>query len=228
MSEQDVKVEKTVNDNSLSEQELNYKIIGTGSTGNCVLIENVMVDCGLPYIRIKDALYETDILLLTHKHTDHILKSTFEKIRREFPNIIVIANYEVAYLYDVDIICNENLPVEVEDYTFTPFRGEHGDTLCYGYTWEVKGLDIIYATDMSDFHNAPDKKYDYLFLESNHDKLKLNAVKSSYKAKKTYGYDVYTSSLRHCSTQKCKGFYFSHRRDKSSPLIELHMSSRFY
>lgn len=207
---------------------LNYKIIGSGSSGNCVVIENIMVDCGLSYSKIKESLYDVDILLITHKHSDHIKNTTFERIREEFPNITVIANYEVAYLYDVDIICNENVPVEVEDYIILPFRGEHGDVLCYGYTWSFNGLEIIYATDMNNFNLAPDKEYDYLFLESNHDEHKLNAVESRYKGIKNYGYDVYASSMRHCSTQRCKGFYFTHRRSKDSPLIELHISSRFY
>lgn len=208
--------------------ELDYEVIGSGSTGNCVRIENIMVDCGLPYNKIKEALYDVDILLITHKHTDHIKKTTYERIREEFPNITVVSHYEVAYLYDIDIICNENMPIEIDDYIIIPFRGEHGNVLCYGYTWTVNDLDIIYATDMSNFDLAPDKKYDYLFLESNHDINKLNAVESSYKGRKTYGYDVYASSLRHCSTQKCKGFYFTHRKSKDSPLIELHISSRFY
>lgn len=208
--------------------ELNYEILGSGSSGNCVVIENVMVDCGLPYLAIKDKLYDVDILLITHKHSDHIVASTYKKIRQNFPNITVIANYEVAYLYDVDIVCNENVPVSYGGYEFIPFRGEHGDVLCYGYTWKFEDLEIIYATDMSNFDLAPDKQYDYLFLESNHDEHKLNAIESYYKGKKKYGYDVYASSMRHCSTQRCKGFYYTHRKSKESPLIELHISSRFY
>lgn len=209
-------------------KELNYEIIGTGSSGNCVVIENIMIDCGLPFSSLKDALYDVDILLITHKHTDHIKERTYERIRKEFPNITTVSNYEVAYLYDVDIVCNEKVPFEVGEYIITPFRGEHGSVLCYGYTWTVNGNDVIYATDMSNYNFAPDREYDYLFLESNHDEHKINAIESRYKGRKMYGYDVYASALRHCSTQKCKGFYFTHRKSKDSPLIELHMSSRFY
>lgn len=207
---------------------LDYKIIGSGSSGNCIVIENVMIDCGLPFISIKESLYDIDVLLITHKHSDHIKDSTYNRIRKEFPNIITIANYEVAYKYDVDMICNEGVPVEAAGYIFLPFRGEHGDVLSYGYCWEYDDQKIIYATDMNNFDNAPDIKFDYLFLESNHDEHKINAIESYYKGKKKYGYDVYASAHRHCSTQKCLGYYYAHRKNKDSKLIELHKSSRFY
>lgn len=183
-----------------------------------------MVDCGLSYNQIKENLYDIDYLLITHKHSDHINPRTYKRIREEFPNIITIANYEVAYEYDVDIICNAGIPVEIDFYKFIPFEGNH-DVLTYGYTWEKDGLSIIYATDMTNFDNAPQKKYDYLFLESNHDERKLNAV---YGKRKKYGYDAYLAGKRHCSTQKCLGFYYMNRRNKESELIELHKSQRFY
>lgn len=205
-------------------KELEYTIIGSGSSGNCVVIENIMVDCGLPYKKIADYLYDIDYLLLTHIHSDHINSKTFNRIREEFPNITVIGNYEVAYLYDIDIICNANVPVEIDLYKFIPFEGEH-NVLVYGYTWQRKGFEIIYATDMNNFENAPDQKYDYLFLESNHDEKKLNAVAGKTRQ---YGYDVFRAGKRHCSTQKCLGYYYAHRRNKNSQLIELHKSKRFY
>lgn len=205
-------------------EKLEYNIIGSGSSGNCVRIENVMIDCGLPYSKIKNDLYDTDYLLLTHRHTDHINKATFNKIRLEFPNITVIANYEVAFRYDVDIICMEGQPFTVGEYVFTPFSGEH-NVLVYGYTWKCKGNDVIYATDMNNFDNAPDQKYDYLFLESNHDEHKLNAVRN---AGRDYGYNIYLAAKRHCSMQKSWAYYFTHRRDKKSVYVELHKSERFY
>lgn len=204
---------------------LDYTIIGSGSSGNCVVIGgNVMVDCGLSYDKIEDYLYDIDILLLTHIHSDHINPRTFERIRLEFPNIVVIGNYEIAYLYDVDIIANKNKPINVGLYTFVPFEGFH-DVLVYGFTWEKDGLSIIYATDMANFNNAPEKQYDYLFLESNHDEKKLNAVRGKTKQ---YGYNAYACGKRHCSTQKCLAFYFMFRRNEESELIELHKSKRFY
>lgn len=204
--------------------KLDYNIIGSGSSGNCVRIENVMIDCGLPYAKIKNDLYNTDYLLITHKHTDHLNLATFNKIRREFPNITVISNYEVAFKVEVDVIMAEHQTLQVGAYEFTSFPGKH-DVVTFGYTWQCNGNDIIYATDMTNFDNAPDQKYDYLFLESNHDEHKLNAVKNSTHK---YGYNVYKAGKRHCSMQKSWAYYFTHRKSDESVYIELHKSERFY
>lgn len=191
-----------------------------------MVIENVMVDCGLPFKHLKEYLYDVDYLLITHTHQDHIKPSTFNAIRKQFPNITTISNYEVASKYKIDEIVDIGFEHEIGEYTFEPFTGEH-DVLVYGYVWKVGDIQIIYATDMNNFLNAPDIKYDLLFLESNHDIKKLKAAKRS-NMKRKYGYDVFASGQRHCSTQKCRAFYFMRRRDKDSKLVELHQSSRFY
>ena len=64
-----------------------------------------------------------------------------------------------------------------------------------------------------------------VFLESNFDERKLKEQAKRYRR---HGYDPYLSVTRHLSTQKCKEFYFVHRRNEDSKLIELHQSHRFY
>lgn len=213
---------------------LDYKVIASGSKGNCVAIENVMVDCGVPFKKIKDVLYDIDVLLITHRHSDHISLSTYKHIRKDFPNITVITNEDVSDLLegDVDEIINIREPVEAFGYEFHAFNCVH-DVMAYGYYWRWENeetgetADIIYATDTRDFRFAPrEMKFDYLFLESNHDERKLNAIK--HNARRQFGYDAYAGGKRHASTQICKGYYYMHRRDKDSELIELHKSERFY
>ena len=224
---QTFKNHNVLNDTDKKDTELDYHIIGSGSSGNCVRIENVMIDIGLPYKYIKDDLYKTDIILITHCHSDHIKDNVFNRIRKEFPDIQIVGNHQVASRYELNYICNENTPFCIKGIEFLPFLGKH-NVLCYGYIWKAKGYDIIYCTDSSDFDNSPDDmKYDYLFLESNHDQKKLAAIQKSGMYRK-YGYNAYESGLRHCSTQRCMAFYYEHRKSKDSVLIELHKSERFY
>ena len=128
----------------------------------------------------------------------------------------------------MDIVIEQGDEEEVGEYVFEAFEAIH-DVVNSGYCWTVEKddekYDIIYCTDSKDFRYAPDRQYDYLFLESNHDENIINAIKNP---RKKYGYDVIKNASRHCSTQRAKGFYYKHRRSKESEFIELHKSSRFY
>jgi ribonuclease BN (tRNA processing enzyme) len=202
---------------------LKYKILSSGSHGNCVIINDVMVDCGIPYKKMRNDLYDIRYLIITHIHSDHMKLDTLLQIMRNFPRIQVIGNYEVHQAAMVNHIANAGHKIETEDYIFTPFECFH-DVLTYGYTWEYEGNRIIYCTDTSSMDNAPDDQYDYFFLESNHDESKLEQARSQKKGR----YDPYMSGKRHLSTQAAKTFFYMHRRSKDSEFIELHKSSRFY
>ena len=200
---------------------IDYTVIASGSRGNAVLIEDVLVDIGVPFKALKEYLYNVKYIIIKHIHSDHLRLATYKKIKQLFPNIVFIANWEVASKVEIDYLVNAGYPLTVGEYTFAPFELIH-DVLCYGYTWEVNDKRIIYATDTHSLKNAPDAKYDYMFLESNYDPNKIKMVKP------TRGYDARLSALRHLSTFDSKQFYYTHRRDENSEWIELHKSSRFY
>lgn len=202
--------------------EIEYHIIGTGSSGNAVRIENIMIDCGMPYSKMKEDMYKVNTLLLTHSHGDHIKPRTLEAIRRDFPHVEVCGNAHTAYQYEVDRVVGTS-KFKVKGATVIPFDGTH-DVPVTCFLIEIKEVNIFYLTDSSTVPeiNCP---LDYVFLESNHDEKKLEQRANEYSRK---GYDPYESVLRHLSTQKCKEFYYLHRRSKESVLIELHQSRRFY
>lgn len=203
---------------------MNYKIISSGSSGNCVIInENIMVDCGVPFSKIKEDLYFVKYLLITHIHSDHLNQVTLQRIIKKFPRIIIIGNYEVHNAAHTNIIANAGFPVVTADYTFYPFECEH-DVLTYGFTFECDGKKVIYCTDTSSMEKAPDGQFDYFFIESNHDEEKLEAARGQKKG----GYDPFLSGKRHLSTQKAKAFFYMRRRSNQAEFIELHKSARFY
>lgn len=202
---------------------MNYKIIQSGSQGNCVVINDVMIDCGVPYKKIKAELYNIRFLLITHVHTDHFDLNTYLKIRKDFPRIKTIGNYEVHQKCGVDYISNSGYIVQSKPYEFLPFDCVH-DVYCQGFLWVHEGKSIIYATDTSSLEHAPKIKYDHLFLESNHDEKKLELAINERKG----DYSPFSNGMRHLSTQKCKTFYYLNRRGRNSELIELHKSDRFY
>lgn len=205
--------------------DLDYEVIATGSSGNAVRIEDILIDCGIPYKDLRETLYKVDTLLITHSHTDHVKDATLERIQKEFPHIKTYANYDVAYRYDIDTVVSTE-PVRLKrKRIIIPFPGAHNVPVT-GFVIKMKGLVILYMTDSSKVEPPEGLVYDYVFLESNYDERKIKELSKKYKRK---GYDPYTDSLtRHLSTQKCKEFYYVNRRSEESVLVELHQSSRFY
>lgn len=205
--------------------ELNYEIIGSGSSGNCVIIEDMMFDVGVPYKEIQDKLYDIKYLFITHRHSDHIKTNTINAIIKNFPRLKIIANYDVATLVPTYDIVGDVTELDLGDRTVQAFKCYH-DVPTTGYVIRMNDINLIYATDTASLKDAPDMKYDYMFIESNHDEKKIEAIRS--KSKKLYGYDAWQGAMRHLSTQKSREFYYLYRRNEDSKWIELHKSKRFY
>lgn len=201
---------------------LDYRIIGSGSSGNAVRIENIMIDCGLSYASMKDELYKCNVLFITHKHSDHLNLKTFKNVLKHHKNIKVISNYEVAEIVRVDKISNTK-PIKTKNWTMRTFYVPH-DVVTQGAVINFKsGIDVIYVTDSAGIKSWIKGKYDYLFIESNHDEKVIQQIDA-----KSYGYDVFQNAKRHTSTQESKAFYYLNRKSKDSKWIELHKSKRFY
>lgn len=206
---------------------LEYEIISSSSKGNSVVInKEILIDCGVPYKKVENVLKNIKYLFITHVHTDHLNMATFKKIKQKWGHIKVFSNYEVAQQVGVENL-TKVLTTEVSyrmgNMVITPFECVH-DVLTFGYVFDIDDVSVIYATDTNNLDNAPSRKYDYFFIESNHDEKKLErAIRHN-----RYKYDVYSSAKRHLSTQQARTFYFMNRKSKESVFVELHKSDRFY
>lgn len=203
---------------------LDYTIIQSGSAGNAVRIEDIMIDCGVSYSKMKDELYKCKLLFITHKHSDHLKLNTFAQIKKHHRFIKVIANYDVAQIVNVDFILSDNpKKIRTKAYEIEAFLVPH-DVVTHGLAIHFNdGREVIYVTDSAGTKTWIKGKYDYLFIESNHDEVLLKTFKPS-----DFRYDYLNGSMRHTSKQESKAFYYLNRKNKGSEWIELHKSERFY
>lgn len=190
-----------------------------------MIIEDMMFDCGVPYRQIKDKLYDIKYLFITHRHSDHIKPNTVNRIIKNFPRIKIIGNYDVANIVPTFDIVGDVTELDLGDRKVQAFKCYH-DVPTTGFVVSMNHVNFIYATDTASLEAAPNEKYDYMFIESNHDENKIEAIRSN--SKKMYGYDAWKGAKRHLSTQKSREFYYLHRRNKDSKWVELHKSRRFY
>ena len=160
-------------------QELEYEIIATGSSGNCVIIDDIMIDCGITAKELKSVnLKQVKNVLFTHEHSDHIKKANLNKLLTK--NIYV--PHSIAKIYEVQlekgkkVITLESQKVyDIGKYKVVPFPVYH-DVYCIGFSLIGKDHSILYATDLALTEDLPDLQYDYIFLEANYDEDKIFKV----------------------------------------------------
>jgi phosphoribosyl 1,2-cyclic phosphodiesterase len=158
---------------------MKFRIIGTGSTGNCFLIDNsIMIDCGLPYAQIKSYMPEVRYVLLTHIHGDHLKLETVRNIAVYHEDVVFFCGSWLAQRLSI-ILDSKNLKVfefgdifEFEGYKISPVELYHDVPNC-GYRIMKDGFRHLHITDTVSLDGIEAKGYDSASIECNHE---INAV----------------------------------------------------
>ena len=203
-----------------------YHVISTGSKGNAITyFDTVLLDCGVPFSLIKPFLYDIQIVLLSHQHSDHINISTLKRIAFERPSVrIGCGKWMLPFLEgfkNVDVY----EPGKLYDYgslKVSPVILYH-DVPNFGYRIFKDGKKIIHCTDTNHLEGISAKGYDGYFIEANYneetvwDKIRERESRGEYAHQKG-------AINSHLSEQQANEFYFNNRGEHSR-LIRLHGST---
>jgi phosphoribosyl 1,2-cyclic phosphodiesterase len=161
---------------------MKYEIIGTGSKGNAVIINNyIMIDSGVAYARLKEHVDNLKLVLLTHQHQDHFKKSTISALSSDRPTLRFACGEWIAKsLVDcgvrktnIDILQDGRLynfgAVKIE-----PIRLFH-DVKNFGYKLYIGDEKMIYATDTSSLDGVVAKDFDLYMIEANHTEKEIES-----------------------------------------------------
>lgn len=198
--------------------EFEFDVHYTGSKGNSVSIyyENIgfLIDIGRPYRHIEPYLFNKQFILISHRHQDHLVYTTYKKIRENFPHIKILGNADVneqlvkRKLPKLDLIFKDDFQFQIGDVKLTTLQNYHGAgedyTETHGFILESPSQNLIYATDLSTLVDYEEYcltnkiKFDIILLEANYDPQ----VIGFYEATKQHtGYSIFSSgSYRHLST----------------------------
>lgn len=221
-----------------------FKIHFTGSKGNSASIyyENLgfLIDCGKPYRHIEPYLFDKQFILITHRHHDHLVYTTYKKIRENFPHIKILGNADVntqlikRNLPELDIIFKDDFQFQIGDVKFTTLQNYHGAgdeyVETHGFILESPSQNLIYATDLSTLVDYEEYcltnkiKFDIILLEANYDPK----VIEFYESTKTHtGYSIFSNgSYRHLSTTEREVFVDKFKKDDTID-VELHQSETY-
>jgi len=153
---------------------MNINIIGSGSSGNCIIFDNkIMLDAGLSFNKIKDYIDGVEIVLLTHCHADHLNITTIRKLYINNENIKFCCG---EFLKDKLIGIPEKNIIIVEagklcrkgDLIFSPVNLYH-DVPNFGYRIIKGEYKHFHATDTAHLKGITAVSYDSATIEANHE-----------------------------------------------------------
>lgn len=220
-----------------------YKIdvLGTGSSGNCILIDDeIIIDVGLGYRTLKDALHTCSAIFITHRHGDHLNPSALKQLLKKRPAIVqkrLFVNQsclehlhnrapEVAKAIDPANVING-------DHQHISVTGRNGVTYnveTYPLVHDVENQGfvivndnnerLIHATDTETMRYAPGGIYDYLLVEGNWDEEQYAERIASGDRDEVFRA---LRNIRHLSVQEFEKFVRLHSHDESI-ILQLHQS----
>ena len=177
---------------------MDVKILATGSSGNCVLIDGkVLIDAGIT-IKLLTAYGVTpedlDALIITHKHGDHmktpLVRHLLSSGVRAFLPTGVIAELAKEGQINITEMVNvgqvtpitEDALFQAGEITIQAYPQKHHDLVNYAFVL-AKGNDrLLYATDLDTLEPSETGvgllhlgQFDTLLLEGNYDEPYLRA-----------------------------------------------------
>ena len=206
------------------------QVINSGSEGNAVIYNNaIMVDCGVSLKALQEVKRSLKIVLLTHKHSDHLKIRTLQRLQAERPALrIACGNFLLE-----ELPCIKNIDVlqvgKIYDYgafKVSPIKLYH-DVPNFG--WRIffpSGQKIFHATDTVHLEGITAKGYDLYAIEHNYCEEYIQQAIEEARANGEYTH-AYGSIKTHLSIQQAKAFIEANRKE-SSEVLELHKSRSFY
>ena len=206
------------------------QVISSGSNGNAVIYNNaIMVDCGVSFKALQEVKRSLKIVLLTHKHGDHLKIRTLQRLQAERPTLRVACG---DFLLE-ELPCIKNIDVlqvgKIYDYgafKVSPVKLYH-DVPNFG--WRIflpNGQKIFHATDTVHLEGITAKGYDLYAIEHNYCEEYIQQAIEEARANGEYTH-AYGNINTHLSIQQARAFIEANRKE-SSEVLELHKSRSFY
>lgn len=199
---------------------MNYNIINSNSDGNAIIVNKIlMLDCGVPYTKIKPYLKDIKLIFISHIHKDHLFPSTISKIAYNHPNIKFVVGSKdiVKRLVECGIRTNKIMLLPENkwfDMNLIKVRLEPTthDVPNHCLKFEINKKKCIYIVDTANVDNIEAKNYDLYLIENNYreDILKKHIEECEDENKLYYLNRV---SRTHLSDEQCNSFLIENMKD---------------
>lgn len=195
-------------------------IISSSSKGNAVIINGVLIDCGVSFKKIKPYLGDLQAVCLTHRHSDHFNASTIKTLAFEKPSLYFVCGEHMTELL---LACNVNpqkivVLKEGEKADFGTFSAKvvnlYHDVPNVAYKLNFGDLKVFYATDTNSLDGIVAKNYDLYLIEGNYSERELV---ERVKHKRILGEYIYESRVvnTHLSREQAEAWLYENAKENS-------------
>lgn len=195
-----------------------FSVVGTGSSGNCFLFGDLMIDVGLPYSKIKNHVKPN--ILLTHEHGDHFNNDAIRALA---------VNHDVTF-YALPYLCEKLARIgiknyiEIEagkiypigDYLVSPVTAYH-DVENVGFRIMYGDIKHFHITDTSTLEGITAVDYNSASIEFNHCEIEAQKLIEEAREKGEFTHLVGAMNS-HLSAQKAVEFIKKNRIKKITPV----------
>lgn len=210
-----------------------YEVLRTGDQNGYVIYKRVLLDVGVPYTTVKNHVYNLDMVLLTHRHTDHINYSTLKRIQEVRPNIPVFCGQWLVELLETEGIRNINIikpgnRYKYKDVSFMPFKLVHNVTnIGYFLNDGRTKKTVFHMTDTGELPMHTAYNADVVAIEFNHDATMMDELIEKEIENGNFSHYV-TSRYNHLSFQKARFFIENNTKGEDKiTVVKLHTSEFF-
>lgn len=216
-----------------------YKVIETGEFNSYLVFDSILIDVGVPYKKVEEHIDDIGMILMTHRHSDHLVPSTLGRILRMRPSVdVYIGTWFIPIFEEMEKkgtipkgryrVIHPGYEYQINGYSIMPMAVSH-DVPNVGYFIydEDKDLMVFHATDLGSTEGLSGMSADIVGIEFNHDETMMDElIKLDMQA---IGFSHYIASrYNHLSFQKGREFVDTKTKgEENITLFKLHTSGFF-
>lgn len=199
---------------------MNYEIISTGSAGNAIALDRtILLDCGVSYKRIKEIVPTLSLILLTHRHRDHLNGKTLKKLASERPTLRFgccdwLYDELTAYIpiHQIDVY-EVGKKYSYGSWAICPVQLYHDVPQC-GYRVYHNLEKAFFATDTAHLDGITAKGYDLYLIEANYGEEEIKLREAAKRERGEFAYEARVPD-RHLSREQASAFVLENAGEHS-------------
>ena len=202
-------------------------ILGSGSSGNAVIIDDVLIDCGVSFKKLEPYIRQLKVVCMTHSHKDHLQPATVKRLAKERPSLWwICGEHLTGDLLACEVRAAKIVPLKngqkcvLSDFSAEVVKLYH-DVPNVGYRLNLSGTRIFYATDTSTLDGIEAKNFDLYLIEANYGEAEIRERIRQKKADGLYCYEERVLKT-HLSREQAEA-WLAENAGQNSEYIFVHM-----